>query len=204
MVFNASRIALLPIIVLALAGGCDDEESNSSDTAAESGSTGQGSGGGETGGTGGTGGTEGTNPSAGESDGGASEAGAEAGGNAELEEIVDEAVELSKELSEALLTTCECWEGFGFESQEMCDMTLMVEDSAFDRDCLLAALSMDPDAAIENFTCERPGLEELLTCVTAALDVCDAEAFTTCTEAPEADCAELPPEVDMAVDACFG
>lgn len=152
MASNAIRIGLLPLVLLALATGCDTE----------------------------------------------------GGGNSELEDIVDGAVALSEEASEVLSGSCDCWEAFGFASQEECDTAVEVEDIAFDRDCLLEALSMDEDAAIENFTCERPALEDLITCITATLDVCDINAFTACTDAPEPDCTELPPAVDMAVEACNG
>lgn len=185
MVSNALRIGLLPVLFLTLATGCDDDD-NGSDTAANSGSTGQGSGTGD------------SDPSGGES------GNAEGGSNSELEDIVDGAVELSEALSEVIGGTCDCWEGFGFASQEACEMAVEVEDLSFDRACLLDALSMDVDASIENFNCERPGLEELLTCITPALDACDIDTFSACTDVPEPDCAELPPEVDAAVDVCIG
>lgn len=164
----------MPLVLLTLPVGCDDEDNGDSDTAADSGSSGQDTGNGE------------------------------GGSNSELEDIVDGAVALSEEASEALSGTCDCWEAFSFESQEQCEMTLVVEDTSFDRECLLEALSMDSEAAIENFNCERPALEELITCFTDALDVCDVAAFSACTDTPEPDCPELPPAVDAASEACVG
>ncbi|MBV1861891.1 MAG: hypothetical protein KUG77_25950 [Nannocystaceae bacterium] len=187
MTLNMFRIGLLPMALLTLAAGCDDDNnggSGSSDTDAGNASSGQESG-----------------DADGDSQG--QESGNGEGGS-ELEDVVDDAVALSEQASEVVAGTCDCWEAFGFGSQDTCESALEIEDTSFDRDCLLEALSMDPEAAIENFTCERPGLVELISCLTAALDSCDGAAFSACTEAPEPDCTDLPDEIDTAVEACLG
>jgi hypothetical protein len=179
------RFAVIPAACLALLTACPEDDGDEGDSAAEGGTSGDSNGGSGNGGSGNGGSGNGSGD-----------------GDASLEEVVDAAVALSEEISGTFARTCDCWEEFGFMSEDQCSMSIPVIDTSLDRDCVLDALSSDPEAAIANFVCERPYVQGLADCLSDALDACDIAAFEACSEEMEPDCPELPAEVDAAVEAC--
>lgn len=119
------------------------------------------------------------------------------------EALADGAISLAQESNATFSNACDCWEEWGFASEEMCMMAVGVSELMIDRACLVDAISMDPEAVSANFECERASLEELIACNEAALDACDSDALQACSDMPEPECPALSAEVDAAIDACF-
>jgi hypothetical protein len=119
-----------------------------------------------------------------------------------LEEIADQVIEDPEDARADIEAACECWEAYGYMSQQGCvDLSLSVL-TLNDRDCYLDALLIDPDASVEYFDCFQPFADSLTSCLNEAQQTCDPEAIAACSEQEAPECPDLPEEVETALGNC--